>query len=108
MPVTRRSAVVAAPPAVVWQTVADPHRMASVMQFVNRPHDYWEAYAGLSGEWRHRRVVAEAVWPKARLGLVSMRERAEFVGGSFVLHSAIDAGTEIEVRVPWSSMQRAG
>jgi hypothetical protein len=50
----------------------------------------------------------EAVWPKARLGLVSMRERAEFVGGSFVLHSAIDAGTEIEVRVPWSSMQRAG
>ncbi len=27
MPVTRRSATVAAPPAVVWQTVADPHQL---------------------------------------------------------------------------------
>lgn len=28
MPVTRRKAVVAAPPAEVWQTVADPHRLS--------------------------------------------------------------------------------
>jgi multiple sugar transport system substrate-binding protein len=48
-----------------WLDATDPHRMAAVMQFVDRPRDYWEAYAGLSGEWRHRRVVAEAVWPKA-------------------------------------------
>lgn len=27
MPTTRRTATVAAPPAVVWQTVADPHRL---------------------------------------------------------------------------------
>jgi uncharacterized protein YndB with AHSA1/START domain len=27
MPVTRRSATVAAPPATVWQTVADPHQL---------------------------------------------------------------------------------
>ena len=27
MPVTRRAATVAAPPATVWQTVADPHQM---------------------------------------------------------------------------------
>jgi hypothetical protein len=39
--------------------------MAAVMQFVNRPRDYWEAYAGLSGDWRHHRVVGEAIWPKA-------------------------------------------
>jgi uncharacterized protein YndB with AHSA1/START domain len=28
MPITRRKAVVAAPPAEVWQTVADPHRLS--------------------------------------------------------------------------------
>ena len=27
MPVTRRSKVVGAPPAIVWQTVADPNRL---------------------------------------------------------------------------------
>jgi multiple sugar transport system substrate-binding protein len=48
-----------------WLDPSDPHRMAAVMQFVNRPRDYWEAYAGLSGDWRHHRVVGEAVWPKA-------------------------------------------
>jgi uncharacterized protein YndB with AHSA1/START domain len=36
VPVTRRSAVVAAPPAVVWQTVADPHRMAAWWPRVER------------------------------------------------------------------------
>jgi uncharacterized protein YndB with AHSA1/START domain len=36
MPVTRRSAVVAAPPPVVWQTVADPQRMASWWPRVER------------------------------------------------------------------------
>lgn len=36
MPVTRRSAVVAAPPAVVWQTVADPHRLPAWWPRVER------------------------------------------------------------------------
>jgi uncharacterized protein YndB with AHSA1/START domain len=36
VPVTRRSAVVAAPPAVVWQTVADPHRMPAWWPRVER------------------------------------------------------------------------
>ncbi|WCB93973.1 hypothetical protein DSM104299_02700 [Baekduia alba] len=36
MPVTRRSAVVAAPPSIVWQTVADPHRMPAWWPRVER------------------------------------------------------------------------
>jgi uncharacterized protein YndB with AHSA1/START domain len=36
VPVARRSAVVAAPPAVVWQTVADPHRLPSWWPRVER------------------------------------------------------------------------
>lgn len=36
MPVARRSAVVGAPPAVVWQTVADPHRLPSWWPRVER------------------------------------------------------------------------
>jgi multiple sugar transport system substrate-binding protein len=48
-----------------WLDPGDPHRMAAAMQFLTRPHDYWEAYAAVSGEWRHDRVYAERVWPKA-------------------------------------------
>ena len=42
---------------------------------------------------------------KARggLGLFSMRERATYVGGAFLLKSARRAGTEIEVRIPLPS-----
>jgi uncharacterized protein YndB with AHSA1/START domain len=36
VPVTRRSAVVAAPPGVVWQTVADPHRLPAWWPRVER------------------------------------------------------------------------
>jgi uncharacterized protein YndB with AHSA1/START domain len=36
VPVTRRSAVVAAPPSVVWQTVADPNRMPAWWPRVER------------------------------------------------------------------------
>jgi PAS domain S-box-containing protein len=37
------------------------------------------------------------------LGLVSMRERVAMVGGTFSLTSALDAGTEIKIRVPISA-----
>jgi multiple sugar transport system substrate-binding protein len=46
-----------------WLNPGDPHRMASAIQFVNQPHDY--SYAAVSGEWRHQRVQAEGIWPKA-------------------------------------------
>jgi multiple sugar transport system substrate-binding protein len=46
-----------------WLDPGDPHRMASAMQFLNRPHSY--SYAAASGEWRHQLVDAEGVWPKA-------------------------------------------
>ena len=46
-----------------WLDPGDPHRMASAMQFLTRPHDY--SYAAASGEWRHQLVEAEGVWPKA-------------------------------------------
>src|SRR5690349_12043312 len=48
-----------------WLDPGDPHRMAAAMQFLTRPHDYWEAYAAVSGDWRHDRVYAERVWPRA-------------------------------------------
>ena len=37
---------------------------------------------------------------KGVLGLVGMRERAAYVGGSFIVRSGPRAGTEIEVRIP--------
>ncbi|MEO5915386.1 MAG: ATP-binding protein [Luteolibacter sp.] len=37
---------------------------------------------------------------KGGLGLLGMRERATYVGGTFRIKSAIRAGTEIEVRIP--------
>jgi uncharacterized protein YndB with AHSA1/START domain len=36
VPVTRRSVVVAAPPSIVWQTVADPHRLPAWWPRVER------------------------------------------------------------------------
>jgi uncharacterized protein YndB with AHSA1/START domain len=36
VPVTRRGAVVAAPPSIVWQTVADPHRLPAWWPRVER------------------------------------------------------------------------
>jgi signal transduction histidine kinase len=41
----------------------------------------------------------EAAWGKG-LGLVSMGERLEAVGGTFEIHSKPGAGTRLEVRVP--------
>jgi multiple sugar transport system substrate-binding protein len=46
-----------------WLDPGDPHRIASAMQFLNRPRSY--SYAAASGEWRHQLVDAEGVWPKA-------------------------------------------
>ena len=37
---------------------------------------------------------------KSGLGLLSMRERATYVGGAFTIKSVRGAGTEIEVRIP--------
>ena len=37
---------------------------------------------------------------KGGLGLLGMRERATYVGGTFKLKSARGAGTEIEVLIP--------
>jgi multiple sugar transport system substrate-binding protein len=46
-----------------WFDPGDPHRTASAMQFLSQPRDY--GYAAVSGEWRHRLVQAEGVWPRA-------------------------------------------
>jgi multiple sugar transport system substrate-binding protein len=46
-----------------WLDPGDPHRMSSAIQFRTRPRDY--DYAAASGEWRHRLVLKEHVWPKA-------------------------------------------
>jgi signal transduction histidine kinase len=46
---------------------------------------------------------AEAVANKGerpRLGLIGMQERAEMLGGSLVVRSALGAGTSVEVRIP--------
>lgn len=40
--------------------------------------------------------------PSDRFGLVGMRERARLLGGSVTVESALDAGTAIEVRVPFA------
>jgi multiple sugar transport system substrate-binding protein len=46
-----------------WLDPGDPHRMATAMQFLTRPHLH--SYQVASGEWRHRLVDQEYVWPKA-------------------------------------------
>jgi multiple sugar transport system substrate-binding protein len=51
--------------APFWLDPGDPHRMTAAMQFLSQPRDYWEAYAAVTGDWRHDRVYAEHVWPKA-------------------------------------------
>jgi signal transduction histidine kinase len=48
----------------------------------------------------------DTVWGKG-LGLISMGERVEAVGGRFDLHSKPGAGTKIEVRVPLSAIKDA-
>jgi signal transduction histidine kinase len=58
------------------------------------------------GEHVHFRIVDDGVGfePAAahagRFGLISMRERAEAVGGSLRVHSAPGAGTAVEVELP--------
>lgn len=37
---------------------------------------------------------------RPRLGLIGMQERAEMLDGSLIVHSAPDAGTSVEVRIP--------
>jgi signal transduction histidine kinase len=48
----------------------------------------------------------ESVWGKG-LGLVSMTERLESIGGIFAVHSSPGAGTCVEVNAPIGSGQRA-
>src|SRR3954468_2691298 len=45
-----------------WLEPGDPHRMVAALQLLTRPLDY--AYETVSGEWRHRLVWQERVWPK--------------------------------------------
>jgi multiple sugar transport system substrate-binding protein len=46
-----------------WLDPGDPHKMASAMQFLTRPHDY--DYATVSGNWRHSNVYRDRVWSTA-------------------------------------------
>jgi multiple sugar transport system substrate-binding protein len=46
-----------------WLDPSDPHRMAAVMQFMNRPRSY--NYSVASGNPRHQVVDGERVWGKA-------------------------------------------
>jgi PAS domain S-box-containing protein len=46
------------------------------------------------------RGFTPAAHDRTGLGLVSMRERVNFIGGALVIHSAPGAGTRIGVRVP--------
>jgi signal transduction histidine kinase len=48
----------------------------------------------------------EAAWGKG-LGLVSMRERVEAIGGELHIQSALGAGTRVEVSVPVAAAQAA-
>jgi signal transduction histidine kinase len=41
----------------------------------------------------------DAAWARG-LGVISMRERIEAIGGSFAIHSALRAGTRLEIRAP--------
>ena len=44
----------------------------------------------------------------AGLGLLSMRERLEPVGGTLTIRSAVGAGTRLEAAVPLARAQAAG
>jgi multiple sugar transport system substrate-binding protein len=46
-----------------WLDTRDPHRLRSAIQTLAWPHAY--SYAVVSGDWRHRKVNAEGIWPKA-------------------------------------------
>jgi multiple sugar transport system substrate-binding protein len=46
-----------------WLNPGDPHHMIAAMQLLTRPHGY--GYTAASGEWRHRRVITDGVWPRA-------------------------------------------
>jgi multiple sugar transport system substrate-binding protein len=54
-------------PAVIdqpfWLNPSDPHRIRSALQFLTQPRVY--GYDVASGNWRHRLVEAEGIWPKA-------------------------------------------
>jgi hypothetical protein len=38
--------------------------MAAAIQFLTRPRDYSDAYDAVSGDWRHRKVLAEQSGPR--------------------------------------------
>jgi len=45
-------------------------------------------------------VVLSGQGPRGHYGLAGMRERAKLIGGELVVWSEVDAGTEVEVRLP--------
>jgi signal transduction histidine kinase len=51
--------------------------------------------------------IAPAALDGKRLGILGMRERAELLDGLFVLKSAADGGTEIQVTIPLPGLQAA-
>ena len=53
------------------------------------------------------REVLEAKTTEGHYGLPGMRERATLVGGKLMVWSEVDAGTEVEVRIPASSAYAA-
>jgi multiple sugar transport system substrate-binding protein len=48
-----------------WLDPSDPHQMASVMQMSSRPLAHKDAYAQITGNWRHQLVNQERVWSNA-------------------------------------------
>ena len=45
-------------------------------------------------------VVLSGQGPGGHYGLPGMRERAKLIGGKLVVWSEVDAGTEVELRIP--------
>jgi ligand-binding sensor domain-containing protein/signal transduction histidine kinase len=45
-------------------------------------------------------VVLSGQGPRGHYGLAGMRERAKLIGGTLVVWSEVDAGTEVELRIP--------
>jgi nitrate/nitrite-specific signal transduction histidine kinase len=48
-------------------------------------------------------VGLSAQGPRGHYGLPGMRERAKLIGGKLVVWSEVDAGTEVELRIPAGS-----
>lgn len=69
--------------AVPWQPPQGEHLPSNVIRSVGRD-SIWHALQGTEGHY----------------GLPGMRERATLIGGKLTVWSEVEAGTEIELRVP--------